>query len=57
MGRGDRPPDSLIEAIARHAAMILDNIEIPPRDTRRRDAARLLRREVDRLVTYKRGKR
>lgn len=45
-----RPPDYLIEAIARHAKVLM---EIPPRNNREANAQRLLRKEIKRLVTYK----
>ena len=53
MRRSARPPDYLIEAIARHAKVLM---EIPPRNNREANAQRLLRKEIKRLVTYKQKK-
>ena len=50
MRRSARPPDYLVESIARHAKVLM---EIPPRNTREANAQRLLRKEIKRLVTYK----
>ena len=50
MRRSARPPDYLIEAIARHAKVLMG---IPPRNNREANAQRLLRKEINRLVTYK----
>ena len=50
MKRSDRPPDYLIDRIARHAKVFMG---IPPRNNREANAQRLLRKEINRLVTYK----
>lgn len=50
MRRSDRPPDYLIDRIARHSRTLLD---IPPRNNREANAQRLLRKEIKRLLTYK----
>ena len=50
MRRSARPPDYLIEAIARHAKVLMG---IPPRNNREANAQRLLKQEIRKLLTYK----
>lgn len=51
MRKSDRPPDYLIEKIVRHANII---IAAPYGSVKYMDAARLLKKEVKKLETYKR---
>ena len=53
MKRSDRPPDYLIEAIARHARILL---QMNPTNNREANAQRLLGKEIRKLVTYKQKK-
>lgn len=50
MKRLDRPPDYLIDAIARHVGVLLKMQTTIPREV---NAQRLLRKEVKKLLTYK----
>lgn len=50
MKRSDRPPDYLIDRIARHASVLLG---MKPTTTREANAQRLLKIEVKKLLTYK----
>lgn len=50
MKRPDRPPDYLIDAIARHVGVLLKMRTTIPREA---NAQRLLRKEVKKLLTYK----
>lgn len=54
MNRNDRPPDYLIERIARHVRTLL---AMPPSNTREANAQRLLRKEIQKLESYKRDER
>lgn len=54
MNRTDRPPDYLIERIARHVRTLL---AMPPSNTREANAQRLLRKEIQKLESYKRDER
>ena len=49
-----RPPDYLIDRIARHAEVLA---KMQPTSTREANAQRLLRKEVGRLLSYKQGAR
>lgn len=51
MRKSDRPPNCLIEKIVRHANII---ITAPYGSVKYMDAARLLKKEVKKLETYKR---
>lgn len=51
MRKSDRPPNYLIEKIVRHANII---ITAPYGSVKYMDAARLLKKEVKKLGTYKR---
>lgn len=51
MRKSDRPPNYLINKIVRHANII---ITAPYGSVRYKDAARLLKKEVKKLGTYKR---
>ena len=50
MKRSDRPPDYLIDRIARHADVL---VKMQPTNTREANAQRLLKKEIRKLVTYK----
>ena len=50
MKRPDRPPGYLIDAIARHASVLLG---MKPTTTREANAQRLLKQEIRKLLTYK----
>lgn len=50
MKRSDRPPDYLIDRIARHADVL---VKMKPTNTREANAQRLLKKEIKKLVTYK----
>lgn len=50
MKRSDRPPDYLIDRIARHAEVL---VRMRPTNTREANAQRLLKQEIRKLVTYK----
>lgn len=50
MKRPDRPPDYLIDAIARHVGVLLKMRTTIPREM---NAQRLLKKEIKKLVTYK----
>ena len=50
MKRSDRPPDYLIDRLARHASVLLG---MKPTTTREANAQRLLKIEVKKLLTYK----
>ena len=54
MKRSDRPPDYLIDRIARHADVL---VKMQPTNTREANAMRLLKQEIRKLVTYKQKKR
>lgn len=51
MRKSDRPPNYLIDKIVRHANII---ITAPYGSVKYMDAARLLKKEVKKLETYKR---
>ena len=53
MKRSDRPPDYLIDRIARHAEVL---VKMRPTNTREANAMRLLKQEIRKLVTYKQKK-
>lgn len=53
MKRSDRPPDYLIDQIARHADVL---VKMKPTNTREANALRLLKLEVKKLLTYKQNK-
>lgn len=53
MKRSDRPPDYLIDRIARHADVL---VKMQPTNTREANAQRLLKLEVKKLLTYKQNK-
>lgn len=53
MKRSDRPPDYLIDRIARHAEVL---VKMRPATSREANALRLLKREVKKLLTYKQNK-
>lgn len=53
MRRSDRPPDYLIDRIARHADVL---VKMRPTNTREANAMRLLKQEIRKLVTYKQKK-
>lgn len=53
MKRSDRPPDYLIDRIARHADVL---VRMRPTNTREANAMRLLKQEIRKLVTYKQKK-
>lgn len=53
MKRSDRPPDYLIDRIARHADVL---VKMKPTNTREANAMRLLKQEIKKLVTYKQKK-
>ena len=53
MKRSDRPPDYLIDRIARHAEVL---VKMRPTNTREANAKRLLKQEIRKLVTYKQKK-
>lgn len=53
MRRSDRPPDYLIDRIARHADVL---VKMKPTNTREANAQRLLKKEIKKLVTYKQKK-
>lgn len=50
MKRRDRPPDYLIDQIARHVQIVA---KMQPSTSREANAQRLLKIEVKKLVTYK----
>lgn len=50
MKRSPRPPDYLIDRIARHASILLN---MKPGNTREANAQRLLKQEIKKLLTYK----
>lgn len=50
MKRSLHPPDYLIDAIARHVAVL---VKMQPGNTREYNAQRLLKKEIKRLLTYK----
>lgn len=50
MKRSDRPPDYLIDRLARHASVLLG---MKPTTTREANAQRLLKQEIKKLLTYK----
>lgn len=50
MKRLDRPPDYLIDRLARHAFVLLG---MKPTTTREANAQRLLKQEIRKLLTYK----
>lgn len=50
MKRSYRPPDYLIDRIARHADVLA---KMQPANTREANALRLLKLEVKKLLTYK----
>ena len=50
MKRSDRPPDYLIDRIARHASVLLG---MKPTTTREANAQRPLKQEIRKLLTYK----
>lgn len=51
MKRSDRPPDYLIDAIARHVRTLLSS---PLESNKYKNAERLLNKEIKKLETYKR---
>lgn len=53
MKRSDRPPDYLIDSIARHVRTLL---QLEPTNNREYNAQRLLKKEIKRLETYKQNK-
>lgn len=53
MKRSDRPPDYLIDRIARHAEVLA---KMQPKSTREANAQRLLKQEIRKLLTYKASK-
>lgn len=53
MKRSDRPPDYLIDQIARHADVL---VKMQQTNTREANALRLLKLEVKKLLTYKQNK-
>lgn len=50
MKRSDRPPDYLIDRIARHTEVL---VKMQPATSREANALRLLKKEIKKLVTYK----
>lgn len=50
MKRSYRPPDYLIDRIARHADVL---VKMQPTNTREANAQRLLKKEIMKLLTYK----
>lgn len=50
MKRSDRPPDYLIDRLARHASVLLN---MKPGNTREANAQKLLKQEIKKLLTYK----
>ena len=50
MKRSDRPPDYLIDQIARHVQALA---KMQPSTSREANALRLLKQEVKKLLTYK----
>lgn len=50
MKRSDRPPDYLIDQIARHVQIVA---KMQPATSREANAQRLLKQEIRKLVTYK----
>ena len=50
MKKSDRPPDYLIDRLARHASVLLG---MKPSTTREANAQRLLKQEIRKLLTYK----
>lgn len=50
MRRPDRPPDYLIDRIARHADVL---VRMRPANTSEANARRLLKKGIKELVTYK----
>ena len=50
MKRSDRPPDYLIDQIARHVQIVA---KMQPATSREANALRLLKQEVKKLLTYK----
>ena len=53
MKRSDRPPDYLIDQIARHVQIAA---KMQPATSREANALRLLKLEVKKLLTYKKNK-
>lgn len=53
MKRSDRPPDYLIDQIARHVQIV---VKMQPGNTREYNAQRLLKKEIKKLLTYKQNK-
>lgn len=53
MKKSDRPPDYLIDQIARHVQVVAN---MQPATTREANALRLLKQEVKKLLTYKQNK-
>lgn len=50
MKRSDRPPDYLIDQIARHVQIVA---KMQPTNTREANAQRLLKKEIRKLSSYK----
>lgn len=50
MKRSDRPPDYLIDAIARHVRTLLS---APQESNKYKNAERLVKKEIRKLETYK----
>lgn len=55
MRKSDRPPNYLIDKIVRHTNIII--ITAPYGSVKYMDAARLLKKEVKKLETYKKNER
>lgn len=50
MKRSDRPPDYLIDRLARHALLLA---KMQPTSNKEANAQRLLKQEIKKLLTYK----